>query len=375
MIGLKLFDFFVKFPSESVFRVCLEKWMADPTKFEYYVHFLTKQNKPAWASQMLFNAMNRSPVFFNFIAKLENRESVEFVLNDIKEEDCTTLLANLTKFESHKEHVVHLVIQKMSIKKLEGLFEAASQNAENKSFLEHFRNANNYIIRRLLGRRYNSLKARFLLSKLEISALLDFRDESANHNIFRALQANKLDHLILIFLKMVDQSQKKLKPVIKALIEEKDEEGVSVSEYLLSSPNNLFFNYLNSYFDEKIFTDFKFLEAEVTQSKLTKLPQTSDPFSSEATLKKAIFKTVETNREQLRTLFQLFRDSPSLDAMEKQKMLKFEGTFIDDEDKFDAMMSEVLQESLVAVDMEYYKAPNHSLTDCECFSLMPRQKL
>jgi hypothetical protein len=169
----------------------------------------------------------------------------------------------------------------------------------------------------------------------------------------------------MILLKMIDNNKKDLKSLVHELIESTNSEGVSIKEYLLSAQNKVFFEYLNSYFEEKIFENFKFIEAEVVDSEMAKASFGPNENTKSIEDFANIFGAFsEKFGAQMKDIFKLFRKSSDLGFIEKNKLFKFEAGFIDTKEKFELMMEEVLKEEIIAIDMEYYKATNNSDTDC-----------
>lgn len=371
IIGKDLFDFFRFFPNEKVFQVCLNKWQNDPGIYPFYADYLKKSNKAIETSKLLFEALKKSKQFFEFICSLENRESFEFVFKNVTSKEIPFLLSNIFKFKSHKEFIVHTIIRVLSVSEFDKYFDEKDLDEEQSKFQlkYHFAMSNEFIIKQLLLRSYNTLKSRYLLDKINTEKLLEFRDKEKN-NIFWLLYASKLDHLILIILKKIDKTNQDLKTKVQSLFQETNSEGVCISEYLLSAQNKVFFEYLNGYFEDKIFENFRFIEAEVVESELSKLENTPGKDIESFLEFEKLFGNVEKSiGSDLKSMFKFFKDANSLAFVEQKRPKWFEAEFIDTEIRFEAMMSDLIKETILAVDMEYYKAPNHSSTDCNYFYL------
>ena len=122
--------------------------------------------------------------------------------------------------------------------------------------------------------------------------------------------------------------------------------------------------FINSYFDTKIFKDFKFLEVSITKSIRGKqnLKEISIFDSDEITNFLSDF--FQANNIELNKILKIFNQNKSILDIKDSKQINFNSQFIDNERDFDEMIKYLLTQSILSIDMEYYKAVNNSQTEC-----------
>lgn len=297
------------------------------------------------------------------------------IIADFKAFEIQEMMSDSWLMQKKGDLIVIEAIKKQKLNDLKQIFQNEIENQNNKdqnnikpeinNFKKSFSKMHKKILDMICQKQIKQAKARILITQIDIDQILNYKSKNG-FSILMCLAKTKNEAILILIFKIVEKHASHLKPKIKEMLEEEDQNHNKVRDYLLSTQNKMYFEYFNSYFETKIFSDFKFLDATLLETRNKKFNfKKNIEKVQDKNLFYTFFKTFnKSNFEQLKNVYKIFKENKTIEDIEKKELINFKSEFVNSNESFLEMMKDLKKQSILGMDMEYYKATNNSQTSC-----------
>lgn len=365
-----IIDYVIKFKAWKIFEVILEKCHDDKKLYPHLNKILrnSSENKTN-IGQIFWKIAQKSKKFYNYLLSLDDKQDIKLLLSNLSLNQLFEIFADQLFFKNYSKFLILFILKNLSLVQIKEIFqtelEAKKKNPLN-IFLEDrkqhsfevikndFFKHDIYFINKIISKEFSNAKNRFLILQLPMCKLLEYRTKY-NTNILIKLLENKQEGLLILILKNIDKHSPALKPKFQDLMTQKNDFSICLSEYLICHNHKATFEFIKNYFAGNFFEKIDYLDVKIVKTVAHEVDfSENDLIQFNEGYLASLRSVLLHNETKLKNIFDSFVKYPNIIDIEKSSGVDFCSKFIDTEAQFNDMLDNLLSQSLVAVDMEYY---------------------